>query len=355
MADSLSAPTTLDRRSERIRATAGRSAGLAVLLLACVVFFSASSPYFATTSNAFTLFRIASEAGLIAIGMSLVIASGGIDLSVGAIFSLSSVTLGVLFSHGVPISRCVAVAALVGLGCGLLNGLIVVVLRIHPLLVTLGTLALFRGLALGISNGSGIAGFPTSFEVVGQGYVSIVPAQCLLWLAVIAVAVFVTTRTAAGRSLVAVGANETAARFSGVRVALARLTVYGVAGLLSGIAAVIYTSRVLSSRADAGNGLELLAIAAVVVGGASIQGGQISIVRTTLAVIAIATIPNGFVLSGYSTSWQYVAIGLVMIVAVVFNEGLATRVFNFVARRRAAPPEPSRDRLEKEEAHVEHG
>jgi rhamnose transport system permease protein len=326
----------------RLRAVLGRSLGLVALLLVCVVFFSTSSSYFATTSNAFTLFRIASESGLIAIGMAMVIASGGIDLSVGAIFSLSSVMVGVLYTHGFGIDVSVVLAVLVGLLCGLFNGLVVVVLRIHPLLVTLGTLALFRGLALGISNGSGIAGFPTSFEMVGQAYVGLMPAQCLFWLAAIVVAVLVTQRTAMGRSLVAVGANETAARFSGVRVALVRLSVYGLSGLLSGIAAVIYTSRVLSSRADAGNGLELLAIAAVVVGGSSIQGGQISVIRTTLAVIAIAMIPNGFVLSDYSTSWQYVAIGVLMIVAVVFNEGLAQRLWRLATRIRPTRTQASR-------------
>jgi len=321
-------------QAERVRAVVGRSIGLVVLLAACTIFFSASSPYFLTTSNGFTLFRIAAEAGLIAIGMSLVIASGGIDLSVGAIFSLSSVLVGVLYTEGVPIGGAVGLAVLAALACGLFNGLVVVVLHIHPLLVTLGTLALFRGLALGISDGSGIAGFPASFEVVGQGYYGVVPAQCVFWLLVVIAAVILTTRTAAGRSLVAVGANETAARFSGVRVSLVRLGVYGLSGLLSGIAAVIYTSRVLSSRADSGTGLELLAIAAVVLGGASIQGGQISVVRTTLAVIAIAMIPNGFVLSDYSTSWQYVAIGVLMIVAVVFNEGLAVRVWRLATRVR---------------------
>lgn len=343
MAESLSPPLRGGAHAERLMAILGRSAGLVALLVACVLFFSASSPYFFTTSNSFTLFRIASESGLIAIGMAFVIASGGIDLSVGAIFSLSSVMVGVLYTHGVSIEGSVVLAVLVGLACGLFNGLAVVLLHIHPLLVTLGTLALFRGLALGISNGSGIAGFPASFEVVGQAYVGLVPAQCLFWLGIGAAAVVVTTRTPAGRSLVAVGANETAARFSGVRVALVRVSVYGISGLLSGIAAVIYTSRVLSSRADAGNGLELLAIAAVVVGGASIQGGQVSIVRTTLAVIAIAMIPNGFVLSDYSTSWQYVAIGVLMIVAVVFNEGLAARLWRLVTRAGPSRAGASRD------------
>ncbi|HYY89388.1 MAG TPA: ABC transporter permease, partial [Chloroflexota bacterium] len=124
----------------------------------------------------------------------------------------------------------------------------------------------------------------------------------------------------AGRRLLSVGVNETAARFSGVRLGAVRMTVYGVSGLLAGVASVIYTSRVFSARGDAGAGLELLAIAAVVLGGASIRGGEISIARTTLAVAVIGVIPNGFVLARIDTSWQYVAVGVVMVVAVVLNE-----------------------------------
>ncbi len=312
-----------------------RSTGLITLLVVCVVVFSTTSPYFATVGNAFTLARLASEIGLIAIGMALVIASGGIDLSVGAIFGLSSVTVGYLHAAGLPIGICVAGAVLVGLLCGLFNGAVVVILKVHPLLVTLGTLALFRGIALGVSGGSGISGFPESFKLVGQAYVGLVPVQCLVWVMAVGGAVLLATRTSFGRYLLCLGVNEEAARFSAIPVALMRLAVYGLSGLLAGLSAVIYTSRVLSARADAGNGLELLAIAAVVVGGASIQGGEVSIVRTTLAVIAITMVPNGFVLSGFSSSWQFVAIGCVMVLVVVFNEGLGSRLW------RPRPPRPT--------------
>lgn len=325
----------LEDLASRVRVALGRSTGLVVLMVGCVVVFSTASPYFATLSNGFTLARLAAEVGLVAIGMSLVIASGGIDLSVGAIFGLSSVTVGYLYAHGVPIVASVVGAVLVGLVCGLFNGAVVVVLRIHPLLVTLGTLALFRGIALGISDGSGISGFPASFELLGQAYVGLVPVQCLVWAGAVLVAVLLATRTTFGRYLLAMGVNDQTARFSGMPVARMRLAVYGLSGLLAGLAAVIYTSRVLSSRADAGNGMELLAIAAVVVGGASIQGGEVSVGRTTLAVLAITMIPNGFVLSGFSSSWQFVAIGAVMILVVVFNEGFSTRM------RRIRPSTPT--------------
>src|SRR5262249_30303350 len=158
-------------------------------------------------------------------------------------------------------------------------------LRLHPLLVTLGTLALYRGLALGISNGGAFSVFPSGFENIGGSELGTLPVQLLPWAAVGLIVFVLGSRTPAGRKPIPVGINETAAALSGVRVAWVRLAVYGASGLLSGIASVIYTSRVFSARGDAGSGLELLAIAAVVVGGASIHGGEISVVRTTLGVI----------------------------------------------------------------------
>ena len=262
-----------------------RSAGLVLLLLGAMAIFTALSPDFLTSSNLLNMARLDTENGIIALGMAIVIASGGIDLSVGAILGLSSVVLGYSSMHGVPIGMAIALALGIALLCGIANGAMVVLLRLHPLLVTLGTLALYRGLAQGILNGGAFSNFPSSFELPGQSYIGTVPGQTIVWALVI-------------------------------------LAVYGASGLLAGIGSVIYTSRVFSARGDAGGGLELLAIAAVVVGGATIRGGEISVIRTTLAVILIGVIPNGFVLAGIDTSWQFVAVGLVMVAAVAFNEVL---------------------------------
>src|SRR3954447_24951055 len=296
-----------------------------------ILIFRTQSPYFLTSSNFFTNMGAQdAELGIIAIGMAVVIASGGIDLSVGAILGLSSVVLGGAYDHGA--SMWVGIAAWLGVAvaCGLLNGALVVLLRLHPLLVTLGTLALYRGIALGLSNGGAFSVFPEGFDKLGASYIGgSLAAQVVPWAIVGIVVYVVTSRMAAGRKLISVGVNETAAAFSGVRVSLVRAAVYGVSGLLCGIASVIYTSRVYSARGDAGSGLELLAIAAVVVGGASIHGGQISVLRTTLGVILIGLIPNGFVLSRIDTSWQYVAIGGVMIVAVLLNEVTFGRRFSW--------------------------
>ena len=305
---------------EWLRAGGIRGAGLVVLLLALIAAFTLLSPNFLTESNFFTVTRLDAEIGLIAIGMAIVIASGGIDLSVGAILALSSITIGQLYAHGAPLWAAVTGSLIVALACGLFNGAMVVLLNLHPLLVTLGTLALYRGLALGISNATGFSEFPTSFEYFGQSYVGPLPTQLIVWALVAVVAHVLVRHGTAGRRLLSVGVNQTAARFSGVRLGAVRMTVYGVSGLLAGVASVIYTSRVFSARGDAGAGLELLAIAAVVLGGASIRGGEISIARTTLAVAVIGVIPNGFILARIDTSWQYVAVGVVMVVAVVLNE-----------------------------------
>ena len=305
--------------------TATKVGGLALLLVVELAVFTVLSPDFLTSSNLFNVMALDTENGIIALGMAIVIASGGIDLSVGSILALSSVTMGYLVQHGQPVAVAAAVCLLTGVVCGLINGVLVVALRLHPLLVTLGTLALYRGLALGISNGNGFSGFPVSFEYFGQTYIGPVPAQVIVWL-VLAVAVYaVVNRTPAGRRLLAVGINEIAASFAGIRVGAVRLAVYGSSGLLTGVAALIYSSRVFSVRGDAGSGLELLAIAAVVVGGASIRGGEISAARTTLAVIVIGVIPDGLQLAGIDTSWQYVTIGFVMVTAIVINELFASR------------------------------
>ena len=292
---------------------------LGILIFGLLV-FRQLSPYFFTSSNIFNMLRLDTENGLLAIGMALVIATAGIDLSVGAILGFSGVLLSYSYGHGLSISVSIAIAIFGGLFAGLLNGLIVVVMRLNPLLVTLGTLALFRGLALGISGGAGFSEFPKSFGSFGQSYVGSFPSQFLFYLFLIVIFSILTIWTPWGRRLIAIGINPIATRFAGVNIGGIRLAVYGLSGALAGIASVIYSSRVFSTRGDAGNGLELLAIAAVVVGGASIRGGEISILRTSLAVVALGIIPNGFVLAKIDTSWQYVAIGLVMIVAVVTNE-----------------------------------
>jgi ribose/xylose/arabinose/galactoside ABC-type transport system permease subunit len=302
------------------RGGAGRSAGLIGLIVLELIVFSLLSPHFFTFSNLLNVTRLNAEIGLIAIGMAVVIASGGIDLSVGAIVGLSSVMLGVYYQVGIPLPLAIVAAIVTATLCGFLNGLLVVVLRLHPLLVTLGTLSAFRGIAVGMSGGGGFSLYPEDFIVFGQSYTAGIPLQTIIWIVAAIVVGLIISRTTTGRSVILVGTSEEPARLAGVRVGLVRILVYSLIGLLAGISSLIYTSRVFSSRGDAGGGLELLAIAAVVVGGASIRGGEISIARTVLATFAIGLISNGFSLGNLDTSWQYIAVGALMIAVVVFNE-----------------------------------
>ena len=273
--------------------TATKVGSLVALLAIELAVFTVLSPDFLTSSNLFNVMALDTENGIIALGMALVIASGGIDLSVGSILALSSVTMGYAVQHGQSVAVAAVICLATGLVCGLINGVLVVALRLHPLLVTLGTLALYRGLALGISNGNGFSGFPQSFEYFGQTYIGPVPAQVVVWL-LLALAVYgVVNATPAGRRLLAVGINEVAASFAGIRVG------GGPAGgvrqqrpahrgrqhhlLVPGVQRprrLRHRPRTPGHRGRRGRRGEH-------------RGGEISAARTTLAVIVIGVIPDG--------------------------------------------------------------
>ena len=205
---------------------------------------------------------------------------GGIDLSVGSVLGLSAIVLGVAWQNlGLPLPVAMAVAILVGALCGAINGLIIVKTRMPPLIATLGTLALFRGFAEGISQARSVRGYPDWFYVLGQGDVLGVPTQLWIFGFLAVVAAIILGALSFGRVTYAIGANETAARFSGMAVDRAKLLIYAASGALSGTAAVIFVSRVSTTRSDMGTGIEMDVISAVVLGGTSIFGGRGTIHR----------------------------------------------------------------------------
>jgi rhamnose transport system permease protein len=302
-----------------------RKATLLIVLVLLIVVFSLLSSDFLTSRNLLSTARRGVEIGLISMAMAVVIGSGGIDLSVGSTVALSSVSIGYSHANGMPLPASIVLGFVVAIACGALNGLLVATLGLHPLVVTLGTLALYSGLALGISRAGGYSQFPDWFQHFGQSYFGIFPGQLLAWVVLGVLTHIAVTRTIWGRHVLALGISREAAQFSGVRVRLVTLSIYTFSGLMAGIAAIIYTSRVFSARGDAGAGLELQAIAAVVVGGASIAGGTISIPQTALAVLVIGAVPNGLALAGVDTNWQFVVIGTVMVLAVAMNQFLGRR------------------------------
>jgi rhamnose transport system permease protein len=301
----------------------GREAALLVLIAVALVGLSPLSPQFLVPANLLEMSRNGVEVGLLALGMTLVILTGGIDLSVGSIMGLCAVTLGFTWRHGgLPIGAAAAVAVMVGLLAGLLNGLLMVLLRERggaapALIVTLATLAVYRGLAYGISRSQDIHGFPDSFAMLGQGSVlGILPAPTLLWLLLAAGLALLLERASLGRAIRALGANEAAGRLSGIPADGVRCFVYGLSGLLAGLAAVIYVSRVSTAKADAGLGYELAAITVVVLGGTRLTGGQGSILGTALGLALIHVVQYGLTLAGLKSDRQAVILSALLIGAV---------------------------------------
>ena len=293
---------------------------LFAVLIAVVAVMSFLSPFFLTLSNLLNTSRLFTEIGLIALGMTLIIITAGIDLSVGSALALVSVTVGFSFAAGVPLPLAILLGLLVGLLAGAFNSFFVTQLDLHPLVVTLGTLALFRGIAFGLSDADAVSDFPPWFDYFGQFFIGPIPGQLLVFIVAVVAVWLILSRTRFGRYVYAIGHNEEAARFSGVPIRRVKIALYTGTGLLVALAAVIYTSRVSTARADSGTGLELDVIAAVVLGGASIYGGKGTIAGTVLGLLIISTLRNGLVLAGVSSTWQLFMLGVLLIAAVFFNE-----------------------------------
>jgi rhamnose transport system permease protein len=290
------------------------------VLIVLMVVMSLLSPLFFTVGNLLNTSRFFVEVGLMALGMTLIIITGGIDLSVGSNLALVSVAVGFSYAAGLPLPLAIVFGLVVGLAAGLFNGLFITLLDLHPLVVTLGTFALFQGLAYGLTKAEAISDFPGWFAYFGQAYFGPVPLQLFVFILAVVAVWLILSRTAFGRYVYAIGNNEEAARFSGVPVRKVKLALYTGIGLLVAMASVIYTSRVYTARGDSGLGLELDVISAVVLGGASIYGGSGTIGGTVLGVLIIATLRNGLVLAGVPSTWQVFVLGVLLLVAVFINE-----------------------------------
>jgi len=292
---------------------------LLVALVVLIIVMAQLSPAFLTTRNLFNITRFIAEIGLISLGMTMVILTGGIDLSVGAILGMCGIVMGALFVLGVGVWWAAAIALLVGTLAGFLNGMLAVITRVHPLVITLATLAIYRGIAHGIAQGDSYSGFPGTFFFLGQGYLGPIPTQLLVFVVFAAVATYVLSRTTFGRSLYAFGHNETATRFAGIPVDRLQIAVYTITGFLSGLAAVVFVSRVSSARGDSGALMELDVITAVVLGGTALTGGRGSILGTLLGLLIVGVVRNGLTLAFVPLEVQAVFVGIILILAVTVN------------------------------------
>lgn len=291
---------------------------LALLLVVVLIVLSFQSDRFFTVSNLLNQGRLMTEIGLIAIAMTFVIATGGIDLSVGSILGLAAILTGVFWQNvGLPLPLAAAAAIAVGTFAGFVNGFIITRFRVPPLIATLATLALYRGLAEGISQARSVRGYPDWFYVLGQGEVLGVPTQLWILLFAAVAAAIILTYTRWGRTVYAIGSNEVASRFSGLSVEKTKLALYTASGFAASLAAVIFVSRVSTTRSDMGTGIELDAITAVVLGGTSIFGGRGTILGTMIGLCLIQALKNGLSLAGVRGDGTIMLIGAVLILAIL--------------------------------------
>jgi rhamnose transport system permease protein len=293
---------------------------LALLSVLALIVLASQSDKFFTVDNLLNQGRLMTEVGLIAIIMTFVIITGGIDLSVGSILGLVAILLGVFWKNlGLPLPMAIGLGLLVGTLAGLINGIIITRFRVPPLIATLGTLALYRGIAEGISEARSVRGYPDWFFGLGQGQFLGVPVQLWILGAVTLVAAIILGMTVWGRGVYAVGHNETAARYSGLQVDRIKLAIYSASGFAAALAAVIFVSRVSTTRSDMGTGIELDAITAVVLGGTSIFGGRGTIIGTVLGLILIQALKNGLSLAGIKSDGTIVLIGAVLILTILLS------------------------------------
>jgi len=295
---------------------------LIVLFVALII----ASPHFLTATNLSSVVRQTVVINIMALGMTIIIISGGIDLSVGSILGLAGLIGAMAMERGVAILPSVLIGILAGFVCGLLNGFLITRLRIAPFIVTLGTLGIFRGTALIISNGLPVHKLPPGFSLLGEGSIAGIP-YVLLLLVVCAVAVHILLEhTRLGRYAFAIGSSPAAAVYAGIPVAFHTTAVYAIGGMLTGLAGMIEASRLMTGQPTAGQGYELQAIAAVVIGGGSLRGGEGSVIGTLIGAFIMGLLSNGSDLLGISNYVQQVVIGAVIILAVAVDELRKRRV-----------------------------
>lgn len=305
--------------------------GIALILMVVVMSFMHSS--FLTADNGWNIMRQISINMCISIGMTLIILTGGIDLSVGSILAFSGAVTAGLLKNGVAISQtntfveftvfgAVVVGLLVGGVLGLFNGFMIVKLKIPPFVATLGMLSIARGLTRLWTGGFPITGLGESFAYIGTGFDPVIGFPIPVWISVILVTAFtvLTTRTQLGRYIFAVGSNEQSSHLSGVNVNCVKLWVYTLAGFLAAVGGILVTSRLDSAQPNAGMGYELDSIAAVVIGGTSLSGGRGSILGTVMGCLIIGVLNNSLTLLNVSPNWQLVIKGVVILIAVAIDK-----------------------------------
>ncbi|NDL61575.1 ABC transporter permease [Acerihabitans arboris] len=290
-------------------------------LILLMIFFSLGSPFFLNTENLMTIALQTSVIGIMAIGVTYVIITSGIDLSLGSVVAFSGVAIGLAAAAGLPLALCILSGVLGGWLCGYINGLLVARAAIPPFIATLGLMMSVRGVNMVLTDGRAIyfSQYP-GFKTLAQGKLfDFLPYPVIYLVVLAAIAAYILKRTVIGRYIYAIGSNEDAAHLSGIKVRKVKVFVYMFCGILTGIAGVVLASRLNSGQPTVGVGYELEAIAAVVIGGTSLMGGIGTIGGTIIGAFIMSVLKNGLNLMGVSQFWQMVAMGMVVIAAVYLD------------------------------------
>lgn len=315
--------------ASRLKKFLPREAGLVLLLLVLLGVFALSSAPFRDPFNLLDRTRQWVEVGMIAVPMTFIIGTGGIDLSVASLLVLSSIVAGLSYQElGWPLPLALSSGVLAGTLGGTFNGLCITLLRVPPLVVTLASMAIFRGLAMGLSQADPIRSFPSAYTTwgtmggIGSGEY-VVPDQTLILLTIVALGVFLLRRTIVGRWTLQLGENPKAARFSTVPVNHVLLLLYGACGFVCGLAGMLYTARFATAHPGVARGLELEVIACVVIGGTRITGGKASVIGTFLGLLILGVLRFGLDMVGVLQEHQVLLVGFLVIAMAILNERLS--------------------------------
>jgi ribose/xylose/arabinose/galactoside ABC-type transport system permease subunit len=295
--------------------------GIYVAFILLTGILAVISPPFMAPSNVINILRQISVNGIIAVGMTLVIITAGIDLSVGSLVALSAVVAS-SFAHAgdYPLGVPLALGLFTGLACGTVNGVLIAKKRLAPFIVTLGMMTAARGLALVYTNGRPIINLSDSYDRIGGGSFLGIPVPVVIFLLVVVSGAFILHYTRFGRYIYAIGGNELAAKVSGINTERVIIAVYALTGALAGLAGIVLSSRVMSASPAIGQGYELDAIAAVVIGGTSLSGGVGTIAGTIAGALIIGVMNNGLDMMNVSSYWQQIVKGVIIVLAVVLDK-----------------------------------
>ena len=290
------------------------------LLLVLSVFLTVTTRGFLTGNNLSNLVRQTAINGVVALGMTLVIIAGGIDLSVGSVVGFAGILAALLMKNGVPVAIAVLVSIAISFLIGIINGFMVHDGRIPPFIATLGSMAIVRGAIMLISNARMIAGLPKPFLDFAQTTVLGMPSLFLVWFLLVLFAIFLTQKTPFGRNVYTMGSSIEVARLSGINIRFTTYMIYGLSGLMAGIAGILMTSRLANGIPTGGQGYEMDAIASCVIGGASLSGAEGTILGTVMGAIIIATLRNGGNLLGIDPFILQIANGVIIVAAVYIDQ-----------------------------------